>query len=747
MAGSAIGKRLAWAAIPVVGAVAIGAYFTVAQGHPLAMAVIYSGLGLGATLAICLGIRCRQPSATGPWWLAAAAFGCLWVGDTGFTYYELIAHTVPPYPSWADAWYLAGYASLTASLAGFVHQRVPTRDTTSLIDALLIGCAAGLVAWLLFIDDLFADETLSAPAMTTALAYPLVDVIFVALLARLVFTGGARTTLVGLLVVSTCGWVVADAIYAVQATAGTYVSGSIVDLGWIGGYWLWSVAALHPRMARLTDPVPEGQATLSRRRLALLATASLLAPVVLIVKSWRDDVENLAVIGAVAAAVFVLVVLRLAGLANALGAAALRDPLTQLPNRISFMSRLERALQQTGRSAPYLAVLFIDIDRFKLLNDTMGHNAGDAVLLTVARRLEREVRLKDTVARLGGDEFVVVSTELADPAEADALAERMERAVAAPIAIDGVRVMLTASIGVAVTSSASADPERLVQDADAAMYRVKQRTHGCIEIVDELVRSSTSSDEGLVDDIARGLAAGEFVAYYQPIVDLSSAEVMGVEVLARWRHPEHGVLGPDAFLEVAESSGLIVAIGDALLRQAMTDLRPLRGALGGRLRLFVNVSGRQLQQLDLASSITDALEAAAIEPSALVLELHESIPWTAIAEASDLRRLVGHGVDVWLDDVGVDGRNLLHTSPVAVRGLKIDRQFVCGEVDEAAVLAVLAVARTRRQQVIAEGVETAEDQEILLRLGVRYAQGFHLGMPTTVNELVHFGVRGPVVLA
>jgi diguanylate cyclase (GGDEF)-like protein len=524
---------------------------------------------------------------------------------------------------------------------------------------------------------------------------------------------------------STCGWVVADTVYGVQATAGTYVSGSIVDLGWIGG---------------------EDQPTLSLRRLALLAAASLLAPVVLIVKSWRGDVDNLVVIGAAAAAMFVLVVLRLAGLASALGAAALRDPLTQLPNRTSFMARLERALQQIDRAAPHVAVLFIDIDRFKLLNDTMGHNAGDAVLLTVARRLEREVRAEDTVARLGGDEFVVVSQGLTDGAAAVALAERMERALAEPVAIDGARVMLTASIGVAVTDSPSADPERLVQDADAAMYRVKQRSQGRFEVVDERMRSSALIEEALIDDIGRAVAAGEFIPYYQPIVDLSSSEVMGVEVLARWRHPTRGVLAPEAFLDVAEESGLIVGIGNSLLWQATEDLGRLRAVLGDRVRLFVNLSGRQLQQLDLASSITAALDAASIDSSALVLELHESISSTAIAEAAELGRLVDRGVDVWLDDVGAGTRSVLHDAPVPVRGLKIDRQFVCGDVDEAAVVGVLAIAGARGQQVVAEGVETADDEATLRRLGVRYAQGYHLAMPTTADDLVEYGVRAAVIL-
>ena len=430
----------------------------------------------------------------------------------------------------------------------------------------------------------------------------------------------------------------------------------------------------------------------------------------------------------------------------------LHDALTGLPNRLSFVDSLGESLAKAAISGSPVGILFLDLDHFKLINDSLGHHAGDALLRAVAPRLRSHLRPGDIVARFGGDEFGVLIDRLADEGEAMAIADRVAAAFAQPFAIDGVEHFVSASIGVAVAGASGERPvnaELLIRDADAAMYRAKEGGRSRCVLFDAEMRAAAMKRLEIERDLRQTLERDELALYYQPVVNLRSGEIGGLEALVRWRHPERGLLDPGEFVSIAEDSGMIEPIGrwvqERACRQALAwqqlrpDARPFDVA--------VNLSARQAAHRDLPRVVEEVLARTGLDPIHLRLEITESVLVDESATAiSSLQALSGLGVRLVLDDFGTGYSSLAYLNRFPFDALKIDRSFVeaLGIEQEATAIveAIIGMARGLSLEVIAEGVESEVQLSELQRLGCDFAQGhlFHAAMPEReVSRLIAEG--------
>ena len=419
---------------------------------------------------------------------------------------------------------------------------------------------------------------------------------------------------------------------------------------------------------------------------------------------------------------------------------ALHDNLTGLPNRVLFLDRVEHALDRRTRSRESLSVLFVDLDDFKTVNDSLGHGAGDRILVEVAQRLLASLRPADTVARLGGDEFAVL-LEGADQTVAESAATRVLAALERPVPTCERDIVVHASIGIAVASDA-AGPEELLRDADAAMYAAKSRlTPGRYRVFEPSMHAAARSRLELRAHLQAAVAEGQMVVAYQPLVRLDSEAVVGVEALVRWAHPERGLVSPAEFIPLAEESGLIVSIGRHVLRTATTWVQRVNGDRSGPpLHVAVNLSPRQLLEPDFLEMIDDVLGASRLDPSLLVLEITE----TVLVEEKDtvvplLSRLRQRGVKVAADDFGTGYSSLSYLRHLPIDVLKIDRSFVTdiarSAEDVAVAQAVVQLAQVLGHVTVGEGIETREQAATLLAIGCTFGQGFLFSPPRSGPDL------------
>jgi diguanylate cyclase (GGDEF)-like protein len=423
-----------------------------------------------------------------------------------------------------------------------------------------------------------------------------------------------------------------------------------------------------------------------------------------------------------------------------LGRLALHDTLTGLPNRALAQDRLEHALSRLAESDEALvAVLFVDLDRFKLVNDGLGHDIGDELLVAVSRRLSGIVRQHDTIARLGGDEFVVLCEDLADENQAVELAERAAAVLAEPFSLSRSEVTISASIGIAVTGRSSERASSLLQDADAAMYRAKRRGGARHELFDEAMHTQAVSRLLTERALRRALDHDELRVLFQPQFDLASGERLAVEALLRWEHPVRGLVTAGDFLVVAEETGIIVPMGAWVLDRACQLARSIaRTPEAGALSVATNVSGRQLQRPDFPELVARTLRDHDVDPSTLCLEIAESAllgDLDTVTEA--VQSLKDLGVRLAIDDFGTGGSSLTYLRQFPFDELKIDRMFVEGlgrsAADDAIVAATIDMAHALGMVVAAEGVESETQRLRLRELGCDRAQGYHLGAPEALT--------------
>jgi diguanylate cyclase (GGDEF)-like protein len=412
----------------------------------------------------------------------------------------------------------------------------------------------------------------------------------------------------------------------------------------------------------------------------------------------------------------------------------LHDPLTDLPNRTLFLDRLALALARLHRARTNIAVLFIDLDHFKIVNDSLGHGAGDQLLVEIGERLREAIRPSDTIARFGGDEFVVLCEGITDARDAVAVGQRIVAAASYPFLLEGREMFVSASVGVALALDGAATPETLLRDADVAMYRAKERGRGRVEVFDEALRSRILERLDLENGLRRALQRDELRVYYQPEISLSQERMVAVEALVRWEHPERGLLQPQDFVPLAEETGLIVEIGRWVLNEACRQVAEWRRA-GTELDVAVNVSARQLVQPDILEVVRDALEQSGLPAEALCLEITESAvmrdPDAAVATLTLVKEL---GVKIALDDFGVGFSSLAQLKEMLpLHALKVDRSFIHGldadERNSAIVAAVVMMATTLGLIAIAEGVETEAQVMQARALGCDVSQGYFFTAP------------------
>ena len=420
---------------------------------------------------------------------------------------------------------------------------------------------------------------------------------------------------------------------------------------------------------------------------------------------------------------------------------AATDTLTRLPNRGVLMAKLDGGIRRLADTRATLAVLFIDVDRFKAVNDSLGHDAGDQLLVVLAERLQQAVRPGDTVARVGGDEFVVVCEDLADASGAERVAERVLIALGAPVDLAGRGHHVGVSIGIASVSDVSTTGEDVIRDADAAMYRAKQQGGDRFEVFGEALRSGSRALFELETELREAVEGDELVVHYQPIVTLSG-EPVAVEALVRWRHPERGLIPPADFITLAEQTGLIVPIGARVLDAACAQLAEWRcqGPALARLQLSVNLSSRQITQPDVVEVVRDALARHQVPADALCLEITESMLMEDTASVAEtLSALRGLGVKIAVDDFGTGYSSLLYLRRFPVDILKLDRGFVAGlgddGPDQAIVASMVSLAHALGLVAVAEGVEDPRQLEALRALGCDLAQGFLWARPAAPGEL------------
>jgi diguanylate cyclase (GGDEF)-like protein/PAS domain S-box-containing protein len=417
----------------------------------------------------------------------------------------------------------------------------------------------------------------------------------------------------------------------------------------------------------------------------------------------------------------------------------LHDPLTGLPNRTLVLDRIAHALARGDRSEGSVAVLFLDVDNFKIVNDSLGHRAGDNLLRQLAARLSDAVRPADTVGRFGGDEFVVLCEDVTDEPMALRIAGRLARVFAEPFSLEGDDVhVASASIGVVLRDGAQDNPEELLRDADAAMYRAKERGRSRVELFDTGMRARAIGRLQTEGDLRRALERDELRVVYQPIVALGDGRIRGFEALVRWQHPDRGMLAPAQFIPVAEESGMIVALGRVVLEEACRQSVQW-SAVYGRVPIHVNLSARQVADSNLVDSVAHVVRASGIEPSNLVLELTESSLLERVHSPGEtLARLKELGISLILDDFGTGYSSLSYLQHFPLSGLKIDRSFVAalsgGNGNGAIVDAILRMGRALALEVVAEGLETPEHLDVLRRLGCRYGQGYLFSRPVRVDE-------------
>ncbi|HWQ35019.1 MAG TPA: EAL domain-containing protein [Blastocatellia bacterium] len=415
---------------------------------------------------------------------------------------------------------------------------------------------------------------------------------------------------------------------------------------------------------------------------------------------------------------------------------AFHDSLTGLPNRVMFMDRLRRSLGRVRHRPDYrFAALFLDLDRFKVINDSLGHHVGDQLLISIAKRLSAGLRPGDMVARLSGDEFAIILDHIAHVTDAMQAAERLQQALAQPFNVSGRDIFASASIGIAISDPAYEHAEDFLRDADTAMYHAKNRGRGCLELFDTDMHARAVGLLQLETDLRRALSRDEFRVHYQPIISLDNRHIMGFESLIRWDHPQQGLISPARFVQIAEDTGLIIQLDQFVLRESCRQLKIWQEEFPSNppLSISVNLSGKQFAQPDLIEKISLILEETGIDPDSIKLEITESSlienPETA---AATLRLIKDLGIRISLDDFGTGYSSLSYLHRFPIDTIKIDRSFITRlnvSKNSEIVRAIITLAKNLGMEVIAEGVETDEQISRLTGMNCGYVQGYMFSKP------------------
>jgi diguanylate cyclase (GGDEF)-like protein len=415
------------------------------------------------------------------------------------------------------------------------------------------------------------------------------------------------------------------------------------------------------------------------------------------------------------------------------------DTLTELPNRLLFQERLRQAILEARRSKTMVALLYVDLDRFKLINDTLGHASGDALLQQVARRLKSSLREADTLARMSGDEFTIIATGLRNPLHASVVAEAVLKALRSPFEMENQELFVTASIGISVYPQDALDAETLQRNSDNAMYRAKSAGKNRFEYFIPEMRASTSQRLEMETHLRRALERAEFCVHYQPQFDLQTGRLVGQEALIRWNNPKLGAVGPDQFIPITEENGLIVPIGNWVLQEACRQTAAWRQGGYPLKGVSVNVSAVQFSRPDFVDTVDQVLESTGLAPRFLELELTERLVIRDVREsASKMAKLRALGVQISVDDFGAGYSSLSYLQRLPIDVLKLDRSFVeefkNSSGNSSLVRGIVSLAHGLGIRVTAEGVETEEQLDLVHHCGCDKAQGYLLGRPSPAGS-------------
>jgi len=672
--------------------------------------------------------------------LAAVAMTSLAAGDT--YYAPVMSGWSPPYPSPGDIGYLVFYPLMMAALVLVVRHEMPGRLSSVWLDCAVgsLGSAALMAVLLNPVLDSAVAGSLSL-ATVVSVAYPGLDLVLVAVVTGMLALGGIRRASPRLLLIlGLVTYAAADTGYALQANAGTYLVGTPLDAGWAIGLTLiavWVNAFERPdRSAAPRTPPAAGAGALA------VSTVATVAGLGILVISSRTHQSGLAVALAgatlIAAAARTLLSYRqLAWMADLRRVAATTDDLTGLPNRRALYAEGHVLLTDPRRRRQ--ALLMMDLNKFKDVNDSLGHHAGDLLLIQVGTRLSEHLRDDDVLARLGGDEFAILLQD-AGADEATEVAAKLHAALAQPFTLEDTRLHSSISIGISLFPDDGADLSALLRKADIAMYRAKASDLGhCF--YDSANDSSASATTRLqtVEELRTALTSDQLVLHYQPKIDLATGEVQSVEALVRWDHPHRGLLYPDAFLDLVEESGLMPALTRVVLAQALDQVANWHSQ-GRQLTVAVNLSASCLADTGLPEQVFSMLAARALPPDALQLEITEEFLMSDLGRArAILTRLRHGGVEICIDDYGTGYSSLSYLRDLPIDELKLDRSFIVPMADDARAAALVAstigLAHILGLRMVAEGVETAVAYAELKRLGCDQAQGYFMCRPVPAAEL------------
>jgi diguanylate cyclase (GGDEF)-like protein len=753
-----------------VGMILTAGYFLLPDG--LVQSVGYNVIGLLAIGGVAVGIRINRPADSLTWWLFAVGSLCSIGADVVLTVYSSLG-IEPATPSIADGLYLAAYPFLFCAVVRLGHRAAGLVSRERWTDAAIVTLGVLALTWQVLMGSYAHDNTLSTAGKLTLMLYPIMDIgVLFVVVSSLAFAGvrGTAPKIIGLaMAVLLAG----DVAYDLLALHGAYTPGSLVDATWLINYVLIGVAALHPSMAtaRAHGPQPP------RSRLSwmpILALAAFAAPTLLLVTSLTGghaDVPVLAVLSLVLAGLVTArmswmfgsmstqarqLIARTESLQQALVerdtlAADLRhqafhDSLTGLANRALLHDRVEHALARSARELDMIALILIDLDGFKNVNDSLGHRAGDSLLVTVASRISAMVRPSDTVARLGGDEFAVLMESVVDQADAIAVANRVVAALREPCDVGEHSIALSASAGITF-GTAKKSTEQLLSESDAAMYEAKARGKNRHEVFEPWMRSRVVERLQLTGAFTGAIEREEFYLDFQPIFALDVGRLTGFEALLRWRHPVLGLVAPLRFIPLAEEAGFIVPLGRWVLNAACRTATAWSGTTVDGPAVAVNVSARQLQDATFVADVRDALASSGLPGERLILEITES---TLVGDLqltiNVLEQVKLMGISIAIDDFGTGYSSLSHLRKFPFDILKIDKSFIdhldgAHTQGDAFVEAIVRLARELHVAAVAEGIEARSQQDALAAMGCDSGQGFLLSRPLDTERAAELARR------
>ena len=697
-------------------------------------------MGLATVMAILVGVRRNNPARRWPWLLLA---GCTLLSSVGGPFISIDG----PVGVVAQAMTIAGAAFGFLGFIMLIRRRIPGGDRAALLDAAILASGTGVLIWAFG----FAPSAVAArqgSIVSVAVFYP--TIIALAMVGRMWFLGGSHrpaTRLIVLVVIASNVIIILDVLGTGEPSgllAAPALFATFAELFFLGA------AALHPAMAIIPEPQEVDLRPISRRRIAALLVALLINPATLAIQTSggrQIDTEPYLIGGVL---IGILVIARLSDalrqlgeshhergiLMEQLGRQALYDGLTGLPNRTFFNDRLAADFADRSVDRP-LAVLLIDLDEFKAVNDTYGHEAGDNLLISVGQRLRGAIRDGDMAARLGGDEFVIALPSCVNEIVPVHVAERVLAAFGEPFEIGRHLVMVRVSVGIALAGPDDETPDDLIRNADLAMYLAKKHGKGRIEIFDQSMQADAITQLQQRTDLAAGIANGELRLHYQPIVDMLTGRTIGYEALVRWFH-DGKLVPPLEFIPLAESSGLIGPLTDWVVVEACQTVATW-GKAGDRPWVSVNLPSSQLIRDDIVAFLGTALEASGLSPDRLVIELTESSLLEIDVARPAIERLTAIGVRLAIDDFGTGYSALSYLASLPIDILKIDRCFVVAleeaGPEEAIAMAIIALSKRLGITTIGEGIETATQLELLGALGCDLGQGYFLGRPVEGEDL------------